>query len=193
MSDDDRSEWPYKGGKIPPDDAELFDELTDHGEASYIFRDVVKRYNESHGYDRRTTYDARIEYLKEKLQVAEGKIQKWKDEVRDIKEEIELVRERRESVLTQQEEFEIALETVETPFREGEFGHIDPGHPRIQELAEKYGRQPDAVHQELRDRNPDVPDRAFREFRSVTSLGGPFEGLPGDQPSLPLDEREPLD
>lgn len=194
MSEDsDRDDWPTIAFTAPPEDKELFDELTEHGEKSFLFRHFVRSYNESQGYDRRTAHDSRLEFLQEKLDEAKARRAQADADVQELEDEIELVRERRESVLTQQEEYEIALSTFERAFRAGEFGHVDAGHARIQELADEYRRRPDDVHDDLRDRNPDVPDHAFRAYQHVSTLDGKFEGLPDDQVPLPPDEREPLD
>lgn len=187
-------EGAYFGARIEDEDKiELVKELLRHGEQSKILRDVVDTIVKTGGYDRHTVFDSRIEQKKETLQELRRERRHLDEEIGQVESELEQLRERRENILSQQDEYEIALAAIERPFRAGEFGHVDVGHARIQELAEEYGRRPDDVHQDLRDRNPDVPDYAFSQYGHVSTINGKFEGLPGSKAALPPDEREPLD
>lgn len=172
----------------------VLDELFGHGELTATYRDMTDRIIEMEGYDRQTVYDARIEQKQQELAHLREQRDGLDNAIDAITDEIHDLRSQRENVLTTEDEYRGALKAVEHDLRRLPDDRDDhaalrcvwPTHPRIETLADEYGRQPEDVHSDLRDRNPDVPDHAFT--KGVT--GGNFRGFRDEQAQLPVEERE---
>lgn len=177
---------------VEKSEKEMLDQIFDHGELSETFRDVVDRIIETEGYTRQTVYDARIEEKKSKLETKRQKRDRLDREIDELTDEIGDLREQRSNLLSKEDEYHGALKTIEHGLRKPREGREDtafigavwPTHPRIQALAEQYDKTPQTVMDDLRERNPDVPERAF------TEKNGAFAGFEDGRDTLPLSERE---
>lgn len=172
--------------EIPSEDKEMLDEILAHGELTELIREVVSSVVEGEGFNRRTVYDARIKQVTRKITDTRDEINRLHRELERLENTRDTLQQEREGVLTKAEEWEAAFGEVERAFRAGDLGHLDPGHQRIKDIARRFGKTPDAVHEELRDRNPDVPDHAFKQTMFVERR---FGGLPESQVGLPVEER----
>jgi len=73
-----------------------------------------------------------------------------------LKTELERMEER--------DTYENGLADLEDILDDGK--NVDPGHGKVEKVANKYGRTPEQVIEDLKDRNPDLPDDRFDERRS---------------------------
>lgn len=189
MTDDD--EMVYLGAEIPKEKAEAVKSILDHGEQTDLIRFLADVIVETGGFERDNVFAARIQKVKNKLEQKTTDRDRLNRDIDDLTDELESLRERRERVLSQEDQYQATLEQLERGFRAGDHGHLDPGHPRIQEVANQYDLEPTSVLDDLKERNPDVPPKAFKDYRAVS--GSPFKGLSDDQVTLPLEDRESLD
>lgn len=172
--------------EVPAEDKEMLDEILEHGELTELLREVVGAVVEGDGYDRRTVYDARLKQVKRNIRDTRDRIDQLHRELERLENTRDRLQNERESVLTREEEWEAAFGEIERTFRAGDLGHVDNDHPRIEDLAKRFGRSAEDVHEELRERNPDVPDHAFKPAYRTTDR---FPGLPESQVGTPAEER----
>lgn len=172
--------------EVPAEDKEMLDEILEHGELTELLREVVDAVVEGDGYDRRTVYDARLKQVKRTIRDTRDEIGRLHQELERLEETRDRLQTQRESVLTREEEWEAAFGEFERAFRAGGFGHVDDDHPRLQDLATRFGRDAEAIHDELRGRNPDIPDHAFQ---AAILTRNSFPGLPESRVNTPADER----
>ena len=179
---------------VEEQEKEMLDQIFAHGELSETFRDVVGRIIETEGYTRQTVYDARIEQKKNELAGKREKRERLEREIDELADDIGELRNQRSNILSKEDEYRGGLKTLEHDLRRPRGGRNDNSwvgavwatHPRIQALSEQFDKTPQTVMDDLRERNPDVPERAF------TESNGAFVGFEDGRATLPLSERESL-
>lgn len=174
-----------KGAQIPEQVAEALDSQLGYGDWSDYCNRLAEAIAFGGGYDERTPFDVVIQKKRDELEDAREKRDEWAETVDELERDIEDLKVEREEYKTTEDKFDGALWQIEQDFRAGELGHLDTGHTKIKNLAERFGRSPEAVVSELRDRNPDVPDYAFEQ---IAFADRKFTGLDEDRVP-PVDER----
>lgn len=173
---------------------EILDQLLDYGEYKEIVTATLDVVLESEGFDNKTPYDARISQLEQHKDNLVKQRDDLDAQIDSLRDRIDTLHRQRESVLSATDEYLGELRNIERDLRfrpddhdtETTLRHVWPGHPRIQRLADAYDKFPNEVLEDLRARNPDVPDDAFTEHRHASQT---FTGLPDEQAKLPLEER----
>lgn len=136
---------------------------TEHGELSEAVRE---RYREiAYGEE-----IAKNERKKQELAEVRQEKDRLREQLTEIQAKLENV-ERKERRLEEQveesraieQEYETILETLEAEVRDG--AHITTKRTSVKNAAEIKGCEPEAVVQELKDRNPEIPDCAFKPPR----------------------------
>jgi len=137
-----------------------FDSKTEHGEKTEILRQRV--YEVAHGQD-----VAEKERVKDQLREKRNdrreldrEIQDMKNERDELDREIERLEERLDTLLEQDGEIDGALEVIESELHDGV--RIYDGHTQVKEAARIGDMEPNDVIDRLKERNPSVPDEAFR-------------------------------
>lgn len=172
---------------IDEDTHAILKEKLEYGELSEVVRDVANTIAFGDGWDRRTVIDRRIEQKRQELSTLRDRRREINGEIESVEERIDELEDRRERVETEAEQYTGALWSLEQSFRAGELGHLDPQHGRVKSLAKEFGKDPEAVMDQLRERNPDVPSYAF-EQRMHASRN--FNGLSEDRVKVPVEQRE---
>lgn len=172
--------------EVDEDAKEILDEKLAHGELSELIRDVVNTVAFGDGWDRRTVLDRRIEAKREDIEALRAKRRDINAKIETAENDLKTLQQKRERIETKDEQYAGALWSFEQSFRAGEVGHIYPKHSRIHQLAEEYNKDREDVFDELRERNPDVPDHAFVE---VGKADWKFTGLDESVVATPVDDR----
>lgn len=107
--------------------------------------------------ERSALHDRREQLQKQRAEAA--------SELESIGERLAELEERRRAASDREEEYEDMLARIEQDVRDGMA--VFPGHGTIQSAAETRGKAPQGVIEDLRERNPDLPDRAFRDQMHV--------------------------
>lgn len=172
---------------------EMLDALLDHGELSGILRETLDTVIEQEGFDRKTVYDARIARKEAEARELRAERDLVNREIEVAEDAKDGLREKREDVLTDEDEYRGALKALETdlrfkPANGGTIEYITTDHPRVTSIAREYDKPNPEVMDDIRERNPDIPSKAFSGVTTLNSIES-FEGLPADQARLPVDER----
>lgn len=112
--------------------------------------------------------DEEYQALKRRKQTRERKVQRITHEIEDLKDErrsarreIERIQAKIEEYEQRQDTYEDLLTDLEALLHDGVCVFED--HKKVKEAAEVGNTQPEAVIDELKDRNPDIPDRQFED------------------------------
>jgi chromosome segregation ATPase len=182
--------------KVDANTHEVLKRKLDHGELSALIRDIANTVAFGDEWDRQTLIEQRIESKREELRDLRDQRRSIEGKIETVEERIRDLERKRDQIETQEDQYEGALWSFEQSFRAGEFGHLDEGHPRLTSLAAEFDTSPADLHADLRERNPDVPDFAFkppemnaRSALSPTSVSKKFTGLPEEQVATPVEER----
>lgn len=163
MTDDPTNEEVRYNVKMPKKLREDAKRKTERGELSQEVRDLFRR--KAYGADASEEF-SELEQKKAELREVRRDIDRLRDDRADIENKIE-AKERRETRLEEEigrleqetEQLKTHFEMLENMLHSGEY--IWP--VRIKNAADVDASTARQLHRELRDRNPEVPERAFEE------------------------------
>lgn len=132
----------------------------DHGELSEELRATVERI--AHGADvaEETRLKDRLTELREDRRELTNKREQIEDDLEEKNRKIERVEERLDTLREQDGEYDGMLSAMEADLADGV--RIRPDSKKVNEAASLAGCDPREVIADLKERNPDVPDKAFR-------------------------------
>lgn len=188
MTDEDE-ETRYMGANVKEGLAERVMERLEHGEWSSIVKEVARTIAGGDGHPKVAAIEGMLHNRKQRLREARQKRREAEARIESLEEEIQDLQHQRERIETLDERYDAALEQLESSFRRGELGRLFPDHAAVRDLADDYEKVPIDVIDDLRERNPDVPNYAFQQ-RTPRSQER-FEGLPEEQVHTPVEHRTP--
>jgi len=142
-------------------------EKLEHGEMSEELRARLDEI--AHGTDvsEENRLMDRLQTLREDRRDAESKISKWQEERDELDRKIERIETRLDELRDQEGEYDGVLAMLEADLQEGV--RIMEGTDKVKRASQIGDCNPADVIQDLKDRNPDVPDMAFRQARGNES------------------------
>lgn len=111
------------------------------------------------GGERQELIDMRINQKQEEEEMILQHIDELKDDLEDVREEKQALLSKRAKMEEEQNAYEEHLEDLEEFLLQGR--HLDPSHARVKNAANVGDVEPAEVIQDLKDRNPVVPEYAF--------------------------------
>lgn len=168
MSDDE--ELAQINVKVPERTKELAKEELEHGGLTRVVQETLSRI--AHGEE--TTERQRVlDHLEELRDEKREKIQDRNQldaEIEDLEVKIERAEKRLDELEDKMGEYEGMLQMMESQMHENDL-HVDPGHGKIRDAAKKAGCDPSDVIDDLRERNPDLPESQFEAKGGTGSIG----------------------
>jgi chromosome segregation ATPase len=135
----------------------------DHGEMSELLRETLDRV--AHGAD--VTEEKRLTDRLQTLREERRQLRRERDEVEsdleEINRKIERVEQRLDDLREQEGEYDGVLAMLEADLHDGV--RVMEGTPKVEKAARIGDCSAADVIADLRERNPDVPDAAFRAAR----------------------------
>lgn len=200
----DSDETQNFGTAIPADLAEQANEKLGYGDRKDILTNVAARI--AYGaWNDRDPYHVAIRYNREKMHSLQTEIDDLQTELdrkqrhyEELQQETERLEQAADELPTPEERYVERLEVLERQLRK-HGRHFGPRDEPIVTLAEQYDKDPTEVHDELKRRNPDIPDEAFTEYDHTQYDGSSNErewyGYQDDEEmvTLSVDERERQD
>jgi len=145
-------------------DADAYDQAKRKLEWGGISRVLRERVHEV-AYGTETTERKRLKEKLEQLRKEKREVENEIDDLRhdrDEKErEISRVEDRLDTLIDQEGEYDGFLQSLESDLHEGK--RFFEGHGKIESAADLGDCTTEEVILDLKERNPDIPDRAFRE------------------------------
>lgn len=137
---------------------------TDHGEMSERLRETVDRV--AHGADvaEETRLTDRVESLREEQRELRQERDNIESDLEEVGRKIERVERRLSELRDQEGEYDGVLAMLEADLDDG--ARVMEGTPKVKKAAKIGDCNPSDVIADLKERNPDVPDKAFRSARS---------------------------
>ncbi len=131
-----------------------------HGEMSERLRHV----HEQMAYGAHVTEKARVQELirelEEQLEELVRQRERLDSDIRDVRSRLQNAESELERVEESQDHLDELLSDIEAGVVAGQ--RVDPTHPRVKTAAEIANETPKDIIRRLQERNPDVPDEAFR-------------------------------
>jgi chromosome segregation ATPase len=145
---------------VPEQSWEEAQDKTDHGEMSERLRDTVNRV--AHGADvaEEARLNDRLKTLREDRRELRQERDNIEQELEEVNRKIERVETRLEELREQDGEYDGVLAMLETDLSDG--ARVMQNTPKVKKAAKIGDCEPQDVIADLKERNPDVPDMAFR-------------------------------
>lgn len=175
-------------------DAELHRALSntlERGDRTAILREVAEKLAAGE-YDGYTVNDIQIAQKREEIEELRGEIRQAQADLEQAESELDGLLREREQIETEADRYDGALWSFEQDFRAGEIGHVTGNEPGTITIADEFGKSVDEVITDLRERNPDVPDKAFEDEDYYALKSTPecvFGGLPPEKAATPMEDR----
>jgi chromosome segregation ATPase len=160
LDDDDEEEMVQVSHLVPESLREDAQDNAEYGELSDAVRQAYRIVAYGDDYENTQRLKQRLERAKneyQRLVEEEDRLEEQKDETED---RIRQLREQLEAAESKEEQYEELLVDLETQVYNG--SHVFPRHADVEEAAEISGQSPEEVIEDLKERNPEVPDDAFK-------------------------------
>lgn len=149
------------GFKANSDAHERAKRRLEHGELSRRLRETVEEIAYGTETTERRRLKEKLDDLRQDKRDVENEIENKRHERDELDREIARVEDRLDTMIQQDGEYDGFLQSMESDLRDGM--RFDIGHGKVEDAAETGDCSREQVIQDLKERNPDVPDRAFRE------------------------------
>lgn len=133
---------------------------TDYGELSEKLRQRVNEIAYGTEVTERKRLREKLNTLRKEKRDIDKKIEDLTHTRDERQREIENVEQRLDALMETDGEYEGFLQALESDLRDGK--RVDPGHGKVERAAELGECDPVDVVEALKERNPEVPDMAFR-------------------------------
>lgn len=159
MSDDNTSDMTPVNFKAPEDAYERAKEKTEWGEISEELRGRINELAYGAETTRREELREQLESLRDDKQEKDTEIRTLQNERDEIERKIERVEQKLDNLRDTDSEYNGAIEMLESQLHDGE--RLFPQHDGVERAANIAQKPKQEVINDLRERNPDVPDYAF--------------------------------
>lgn len=136
---------------------------TDHGEISEEIRNRLREIAYGTEVSERQRLKEQLTDLRKQRRDLEAEISDKQRERDEVERKIERVEDRLGQLEDMSGKYDGMLETIESQLHDGV--RFPPGGPPIQKAADMIDGDADDVIADLKERNPNVPDAAFRPAR----------------------------
>lgn len=158
--EDDDEELVQVSHLVPKQLREDAQENSGHGDLSDAVRQAYRIVAYGDDYENTARLKQRLERAKneyKRLREEEDRVQEQKEETQ---KRIQRLRERIEEAESQEERYDELLADLESQIYAG--SHVFPSHGDVEEAADVAGKEPEAVIDDLKERNSDIPEDAFK-------------------------------
>lgn len=158
MSDDE--DMTQTGFQVPEEDLEKAKRRAEFGELSEELRKTVRRLAYGREKTRREELKDELEEEREEDRRIQREINALKEEQQDVQRNIRDLENQLDDIRDSEAEYEGMLEAISSDLREGT--RVTPDATKIEKAAEAGGKTTGEVMNDLRERNPEVPECAYR-------------------------------
>lgn len=134
-------------------------ENAEYGELSEAVREAYRIVAYGDGYQDRDRLQQQLQRAKSEYERQVEEKERVESRMDDVEARIRRLRDQLETIESQEDRYEEELQELEEQVRNG--AYIFPDHAGVQRAAETAGMDPNQVIDDLQERNPDVPPRAF--------------------------------
>lgn len=171
MSDDDHVRVTHR---VPEHVRESAQDQTEHGELSELVRGLYQRIAFGEEVEERESLKKELERARDKKDDVRAEIRELQAELQSIETKETRIEEKLSEFVEDEQKYIGHLESLESQLYEGT--NIDSGHGGVKRAANIGKCEPEDVINDLRDRNPEIPDYAFEKALHSDDDWGGVEG-----------------
>ena len=158
MSDDDRVLVTVLVDEHARDAAQ---DRTEHGEISERLRSEVNRLAFGEDVEERESVKRELERTRDNKDDLRAKIREFQNELQSLESKETRLEERLSNFVDDEQKYIGHLESLESQLYEG--ANVDSGHGGVKRAANVAKCDPEDVIDELKERNPEIPEYAFEK------------------------------
>lgn len=132
---------------------------TEHGELSEMVRDLFREVAFGEEINKREQYKKQLERVRDEKDEVRGEIRDLQSRLDTLEDKESRLEERLSESTSLKDKYDGMLEMLEQTLYSGT--HVDKNHGAVERAANTAGVEPEDVIEDLKDRNPEVPDYAF--------------------------------
>jgi len=159
MSSDDRAQI---GFEVDKDAKELIKRKLDHGELSDILREEVYAIAYGQEVGRRKKIQKRLEQIEQERIETREELERAKSKLSELNEERERLEQELANLSDIDQQYQDLLEEIEQEWL-AEGKRVFVGHGKVEKAANLKGCDQEEIIQELKERNPNLPEKKFTE------------------------------
>lgn len=159
MSDDSHVRVNHR---VPEHVRDAAQSQTKHGELSQMVRELYQSVAFGAGWEEKDALQVELERVRSEKDSLRGQIRTLQAKLETVEKKEARIEERLSSRTSKRERYHGHLESLESLLADGK--HIWEDHPTVEAAAEAGDVTPENVIDELRERNPTVPDKQFSEM-----------------------------
>lgn len=161
----------------------------EYGGITREIREAIRRVAVGEDMNQRSRLERQLEELQEKRDDLRAKRREIEASIETIETKINGVQHDISQLSSKEERYEAKLEELEYDLREGG-QRFYPEHKKIERIAGETQREPEALINDLKERNPDIPDYAFEEGDRY-GKNERWTGVPEEDIEIDVENREP--
>lgn len=148
--------------RVPKHIKERAMEKTEHGEMTENIRSLYEQIAFGEEVAEHQQLKLELDRVREEKDDTRAEIRNLQSELEELERKESRLEERLQQKQSKADEYRVILETLEKQLLDGQ--RILESNQSVQDAASIKNVEPDEVIAELQERNPDVPDYAFRPF-----------------------------
>lgn len=184
----DDEEMQQVTAKVPKSVYETAKKKLEYGGFSREIRDSLRRVAFGEDMNQRSRLEQQLTELQDERDELRAERREIDAKIETIETKISGIQNDISQLTTKEERYESKLEELEYRVRE-DGTRLWPENSHVERVAKEAQREPEAVVNDLKERNPDVPDRAFEEG-DLYQQNRQWNGVPDEDVNLPVGDRE---
>jgi len=173
MSNDEQINFTIDG-----DAKELAKNQLEYGELSERLRETVRAIAFGEEVSQHQKLKKRLEGLRDSKDELRAEKREIEAKIEDVEQKISRVEERVDKLDRREDQYTASLEMLEDQLMSGV--HVFPEHGQVMKAAKIGEKEPEDVIEDLQDRNPSVPEHAFKSKMDTSRT---WTGVTGGQPT----------
>lgn len=186
MSDDE--ETTMITVNVPTSVHETAKQKLEHGGLSREVRESLRRIAFGEDMNQRSRLERQLEELRDEREELRAERRELAAKIENIDSKIDGIQDDISSLSSEEERYESKLEELEYRVR-AEGTRLWPENVHVERVAKEAQREPDAVINDLMERNPDIPEYAFEEG-DLYRTENRWDGVPEENIDIDVSERE---
>lgn len=155
--------------EVPAETKQLAKERLEHGGLTRVCRERLEEIAHGKETSEKNRVKDQLKDLRDKRRELKTQRDEIESELDDIEIKIERAEQRLDEIQDREGEYEGALSMLEEQLADG--NHLFIGHGQVQEAAERGNCTQQDVLDDLKERNPTIPDEQFEEKHLGESRG----------------------
>lgn len=172
--------------QVPESVKETAKQKLEYGGLSREIQETLERIAFGEDLTQRSRLERQRDELRKELRRKRERRRELNAEIETLEGRIDGVDDKLADITTREDKYEAKIEELEAMLRQDGV-RLDPNNGAVQRAAKTGGVEPEGVVETLKERNPDVPEYAFRDGLHDAET---WNGLPNELATLAVEDRE---